>query len=675
MTDVGARARAALLGALVADAATAPLHWIYNAAKLKEVLTTNGDRTADPEFFDPPSCPFYTNTVGALSPYGQELIPLVKFMGNTGGCEPQAWSKDPPLVYINHSAKVMRDAVAEGKTWPECGDALDTQQNNDTAAELGWAAARVLERVITSSDGVEAAIRWALGPEGGVGGKAAEVLAEVLAKKDAPPRSLMYLDGPDVKFGPWGAGCGNPGCLKAALLVAIQASTHSFTRSLRSCCLAKDYVDAVRTNMLLGGDNCSRSVLIGALMAAQEGSAAIPAAWSARTADYGTLEAAVDKLVAARLLGNGLAVADGWAAGGSEPGPPSPAAPGDRAPGDAHGGAAAPWSGVALSLPGAGGEAVSAAAADRSPDPEAAGAPPPAAPRDHSAGPEAVPSASARKRRRTSDPSKADAADHKDKGRPAKLRCAAISSDARRDVPSGGPSSGLEGTVAAVSLACGSAGEPLAQPVPDGERLDLGPYRIGERFIMNPQLGETHGPLRVLHVGTVLTEKAILKHVPHDFRYSDMSNRFIPSLAEEDTCLMPPPPPQSGGGEEAAAYSMLRAEYDKVVTVVTKITGTHSRRGDARLLTPLVGVGFIEVCGVCPSMPTHEDIIRAAPVFLDVLRRYIKRVSDRIGCSCGKCGAPAVIEFDSKTPAAALLYLTSTTIKPNQTINTSKVKQ
>mgnify|MGYP001807292086 CR=1 FL=1 len=30
-------------------------------------------------------------------------------------------------------------------------------------------------------------------------------------------------------------------------------------------------------------------------------------------------------------------------------------------------------------------------------------------------------------------------------------------------------------------------------------------------------------------------------------------------------------------------------------------------------------------------MPTHEDIIRAAPVFLDVLRRYIKRVSDRIG--------------------------------------------
>ena len=45
-----------------------------------------------------------------------------------------------------------------------------------------------------------------------------------------PRPGLMYLDGPDVKFGPWGAGCGNPGCLKAALLVAIQASARACLR-------------------------------------------------------------------------------------------------------------------------------------------------------------------------------------------------------------------------------------------------------------------------------------------------------------------------------------------------------------------------------------------------------------------------------------------------------------
>lgn len=33
----------------------------------------------------------------------------------------------PPLVYVNHSAKTMRDAVAAGKGWPDCGDAMDSQ--------------------------------------------------------------------------------------------------------------------------------------------------------------------------------------------------------------------------------------------------------------------------------------------------------------------------------------------------------------------------------------------------------------------------------------------------------------------------------------------------------------------------------------------------------------------
>lgn len=45
------------------------------------------------EFHSPPSCPFYETTTGALSPYGQELLPLVQFIATTGGCEPQAWAK------------------------------------------------------------------------------------------------------------------------------------------------------------------------------------------------------------------------------------------------------------------------------------------------------------------------------------------------------------------------------------------------------------------------------------------------------------------------------------------------------------------------------------------------------------------------------------------------------
>ena len=93
--------------------------------------------------------------------------------------------------------------------------------------------------------------------------------------------------------------------------------------------------------------------------------------------------------------------------------------------------------------------------------------------------------------------------------------------------------------------------------------------RVLRQLFRRGALGAGAGPCEI-YIRTVPTPpvapctRYLRRHVPHDFRYSDMSNRFIPSLAEEDTCLMPPPPPQSGGGEEAAAYSMLRAEYDKV---------------------------------------------------------------------------------------------------------------
>lgn len=47
----------------------------------------------------------------------------------------------------------------------------------------------------------------------------------------------MYADGPEVKFGPWGAGCGNPGCLKAALLVAMQVSALVTPTRTRMLCI------------------------------------------------------------------------------------------------------------------------------------------------------------------------------------------------------------------------------------------------------------------------------------------------------------------------------------------------------------------------------------------------------------------------------------------------------
>lgn len=67
--SVKARARAALLGSFVADAATMPLHWIYNNDEADTMMNEAGVAHA-PEFFNPPANKYYQYALGALSPYG-----------------------------------------------------------------------------------------------------------------------------------------------------------------------------------------------------------------------------------------------------------------------------------------------------------------------------------------------------------------------------------------------------------------------------------------------------------------------------------------------------------------------------------------------------------------------------------------------------------------------------
>lgn len=42
----------------MADAATMGLHWIYDQAKIQTLLADKGKQSS-PEFYEPPSCPFY----------------------------------------------------------------------------------------------------------------------------------------------------------------------------------------------------------------------------------------------------------------------------------------------------------------------------------------------------------------------------------------------------------------------------------------------------------------------------------------------------------------------------------------------------------------------------------------------------------------------------------------
>ena len=71
--DIVQRKIAALLGACVADAASRPLHWVYDmhALKcyLKESFNDGIDRNQQPEFYPQSRSPFYSLPTGENSCY------------------------------------------------------------------------------------------------------------------------------------------------------------------------------------------------------------------------------------------------------------------------------------------------------------------------------------------------------------------------------------------------------------------------------------------------------------------------------------------------------------------------------------------------------------------------------------------------------------------------------
>lgn len=74
------RGFAALVGAITADAAAAPCHWVYDKQKLAEAVGS-----ADPAFFSGKPNPFYNIPIGANTCYGDQLTTLILCMSENSG--------------------------------------------------------------------------------------------------------------------------------------------------------------------------------------------------------------------------------------------------------------------------------------------------------------------------------------------------------------------------------------------------------------------------------------------------------------------------------------------------------------------------------------------------------------------------------------------------------------
>ena len=87
-----------LMASFIGDAATMPVHWVYDQQRLKVSIRSDSNLTSV-LYHSHSICPFYSYPTGVFSPYGDESVPLVYSMTDN---PTRSFSKQA-------SAKSMRD--------------------------------------------------------------------------------------------------------------------------------------------------------------------------------------------------------------------------------------------------------------------------------------------------------------------------------------------------------------------------------------------------------------------------------------------------------------------------------------------------------------------------------------------------------------------------------------
>lgn len=299
------------------DAATMGLHWIYDADKLATLVAQRPGGAA--EFFEPPSCPFYSYASGALSPYGDEVLPLLQHVAARGELDPVAFGTESYLAakaYTGRLNHIFKELVVKGDAglqYPELASpSVDAQgaaktpvlvaryldadtsvllakvregtkvhQIGQEAEDAAVATALLLKRVVLGASVADAVA--AVAADESVGSATREDIQQVIDDV----RTERYADAV-AAIAAYGKSCALPGVLKGSLFVLLTSTG--------------GYVNAIRANLAAGGDNCSRAIIIGAVSAAAarttiDAADPVPAEWQRKTARFDEIRALADKLV------------------------------------------------------------------------------------------------------------------------------------------------------------------------------------------------------------------------------------------------------------------------------------------------------------------------------------------------------------------------------------------
>jgi len=289
-----------VLGAVVADAASLPLEWIYKDSTMVEIV---GDK--NPEFWPESHCPFYTVPTGSISCYTDEMVTTLDCLAKndaevdlskvTAAVQAKFGSLDSPyqVALAKRADKVypvpgpwINGGVIQSLKNMEAGNqpsgSGSCEDNDGLSICLPVYLVKFLPNQATDTANIlttnNIAINHLKVQTQIINNFIKGVKEPVNAAKDQfaselPDIANEIMDvtsaiesGRSVKdmVSTFGKACGLPG---------------SFQGALASILTAPDFVAAVRMNILAGGDCNARANFIGACLGVKFGVEGIPMDW------------------------------------------------------------------------------------------------------------------------------------------------------------------------------------------------------------------------------------------------------------------------------------------------------------------------------------------------------------------------------------------------------------
>ena len=301
-----------LVAACVADAASRPMHWVYDVSALKQYIDSD---SSHPEFWPQSKSPFYTLATGDNSCYWDEAMAVMTSLKNKKSfvfediCNEfviqfgpsSVYNMDKRQDYMQRRAYGLELTPLEGK-WLH-GGMIKFLENFSKGVVTGdphvketdgfcaslplvamFAGDRYLMDMVTQVTQTQST--W---PVAVTHALAAARIVEAFIHQDDDPLESRYenvnnapeivkeinyiqenkkMNHVDAVGKIFGRPCYNPGSWMGAIHAVITSDT---------------FEEAVRKTIVAGGCNCSRSFFIGAMMGAKHGMSCVPEEWLEKT--------------------------------------------------------------------------------------------------------------------------------------------------------------------------------------------------------------------------------------------------------------------------------------------------------------------------------------------------------------------------------------------------------